>query len=342
MASQTIRNVESENECISTNICSKTNESEIMYAVGLSEEECGQVSGTWTIDKATFSNINDIYWRIIRTNEDGSVKMLYSGLNPLTTTGYIGTLSFNESYNDPMYVGYMYGTSGSLENNRTNTNDSTIKIYIDNWYENTLLTNYDKYLSKTAIYCNDRSVPSTDHNGNDNNYSTSYDFDYGAYTRLNTNKTPSYKCGANTSDGLFEDSQAIEDKFSASTNGGGNGQLKYPVALMTADEISFAGGQNWTTLGSPYAWYYTNSQGESITGSTGWWTMSPTNWSGYYIVGANVWYVVGSRSPGELNYDVNQSDYGVRPTISLASCVGIKFGDGTPSYPYVIDESSCS
>ena len=33
----------------------------------------------------------------------------------------------------------MYGTSGSLENNRTNTN-------------------YDKYVSKTAIYCNDRST----------------------------------------------------------------------------------------------------------------------------------------------------------------------------------------
>ena len=126
-----------------------------------------------------------------------------------------------------MYVGYMYGTSGSLENNRTNTN-------------------YDKYVSKTAIYCNDRSTQN-------NSYVIDDSFVYSEITRLYSSDAPSYKCGANTNNGLFEDTQAVEDKFSASTTGGGNGQLKYPMALMTVDEVTFAGGVYNLLLSSPHA-----------------------------------------------------------------------------------------
>ncbi len=267
------------------------------------------------------------YWRIIRTNEDKSVRLLYSGLDPATKNGYIGISPFNSAWNDPMYVGYMYGTSGSLANNRLNTNDSTIKTFIDKWYKETLLSNYDKYISKTAIYCNDRSTQN-------NSYSTS-SFAYGTYTRLNIDDNhipaPTYKCGGNGNGGLFESAQALADKFSVSTSGGGNGQLKYPIALMTADEISFAGGMVNKSLKSPYAWYYTNSQGESITGGKAWWNLSPNDWFGS---SAFVWL--------GLSISEVQADNGVRPSVSLASCVGIKSGNGTPESAYEIDESSCS
>ncbi len=273
------------------------------------------------------------YWKIIRTNEDKSVRLLYAGTSHDTTTGYIGTSAYNSSDDDPMYVGYMYGTSGSLANNRTNTNDSTIKTVIDKWYENNLFTNYDKYISKDAIYCNDRSVP-------DNNYSTSNVFNYSSYIRLHTNETSTYKCGGNGNGGLFESAQALADKFSASTASGGNGQLKYPIALMTADELSFAGGVGVQKLSSPYTWYYTNSQGESITGNNWWWSLSPLDWSGS---SASVWYVSGSDFPGGLYNDNVQYGFGVRPSVSLASCVGIKSGYGTPESPYEIDyENSCN
>ena len=333
LPSQIIRNVESESECISTNICSVIGDDTI-YAVGLTEEECGQVRGTWTTDMATYNGIieEDFYWRIVRTNEDNSIRLLYSGLNPATNKGYIETSKFNNTDDNPMYAGYMYGTSGSLENNRTNTNDSTIKTAIDTWYQNNLLTDYDKFISKTAIYCNDRSI-------GEGTYNTgSTRFYYGAYTRLRENKTPSYKCGANTNDGLFESTQAIADKFSASTAGGGNGQLKYPIALMTADELSFAGGGDYT-LPSPYAWFYSNSQGESIIGDNNWWTMSPNS---SYGSDAYVWYVIGSGSPGDLDYISVLGRYRVRPVVSLDSCVKVKSGSGLPFAPYVIDyDNSC-
>ena len=336
-----VRKVASSEECVSTNVCSDDSYGPI---IGLTEEQCTNnngIAGTWTTDKATAGSKveKDIYWRIIHTNEDKSVRLLYSGFDPATTKGYIGGSAFNLSYNDPMYVGYMYGTSGSLDSNRTNTNDSTIKTFIDNWYEDTLLTNYDKYISKTAIYCNDRSVPN-------NNYSTSSNFDYGAWTRL-SNSTPTYKCGGtgtetdndNTGGSTKSmDTSTNPDMFSSSVTGtGGNGQLKYPIAMMTADELAFAGGKMWTTLSSPYAWYVANSEGNLIS-NTFWWSLSPSDWAGPR---ARVWAVDGSDTPGGLGGGYVRLDYGVRPVISLDSCAKVT-GNGTPTDPYVVDETSCS
>ena len=272
------------------------------------------------------------YWKIIRTNEDGSVRLLFSGTSHDTTKGYIGTsaCAYNSSYNNPMYVGYMYGTSGTLANNRTNTNSSVIKTTIDTWYKNNLLTNYDKYISKTAIYCNDRSV-----GGSSGTYNpdASAVFHYGGYTRLYSNKAPSYKCGANASNGLFESTQALEDKFSVSTEGGGNGKLIYPIALMTADELSFAGGVYGTSLLSPYAWYYTNSANGSITGNDWWWLLSSGRWYGTL---SSIFYVYGSGDPGALNGSyVNDSNM-VRPVISLKACTKYSSGDGTANNPYTV------
>ena len=270
------------------------------------------------------------YWRIVRTNEDGSIRMLYSGTTPDTTSGYIGTSTFNDDFNKTMYAGYMYGTNDSLSNNRKNTNDSTIKKTVDSWYENNLLTKYDKYISKSAIYCNDRSIGSGSYN--------STTFYYGGYARLNSTKSPSYKCGANASNNLFSTADNA-DKFSVSTDGGGNGQLKYPIALMTADEVTFAGGVYNANLLSPYAWYYTNSAGASIVGTNFWWLLSPYSWENSY---SRVFSIYGSDGTGTLNNDPVTYWYGIRPSISLNSCVQVS-GIGTSSSPYVVDyDNSCN
>ena len=288
---------------------------------------------------------DDMYWKIVRTNEDGSVRLLYSGTSPKTTEGYILSSSFNGlqiagETEGSEKSGYMYGGTTSLADNRTNTNDSTIKVAVDTWYENNLLTSYDKYISKSAIYCNDRSVPNND-------YSSSGNFYYGASTRLGTNKAPSYKCGANASNGLFETTQAIADKFSVSTTGGGNGQLKYPVALITADEIVFAGGSSAAGehFSSPYIWYSINSEGKSIVGNKDWMTMSPY---GYTDSSIKLYGFVNDFEDEAQLYEyftafsVYTQGSVVRPAISLSSCVRIKSGNGTPTDPYVVDENSCS
>ena len=319
------RNPENETECTSTNICyvlynagpsalynaEETEENE-GYLVGLTESDCNGEGTKWTTEKAIWSDATkDIYWRIIRTNADGSIKLLYAGTSLDTEKAYIGMSEFNTTDNDPMYVGYKYGTTGSLENNRLNTNNSIIKTYADNWYKNNL-TAYTKYLSKDAVYCNDRSLASGE------TYSTTKKFNYAPLERIYTNKQPTYNC------------TNMSDAFSVNNT---SAKLDYPVGLMTIDELSYAGGEGGITLDAPYAWYYTNANGKSIIGSEPFRSFSPSLWGGYR---SDVLGVVGSGEPGYLlNYGVADSLV-VRPSISLLSCNLISRGDGSPENPYVV------
>ena len=265
----------------------------------------GNATDNWVKFGKNASN-QDLYWRIIRTNSDGGVRLLYHGTSTTATDAYIGTSAFNSSYNNIAYVSYMYGNLGSVANARENTTDSTIKTIIDNWYKDNLNTNYGKYLSTTAVYCNDRST-------SDNAY-------FGAYTRLITNKTPSYDCAA------------TEDKFTVDTSTG-NGKLTYPIALMTADEVSFAGGLYGANTPT---WYYYNSVNGSSTGSKFWWLLSPLDSS---TSGSSMFIVRGSSNPGRLNYNYVYSNNGARPALSLKSCVKYSSGDGSASDPYTIKET---
>ena len=238
---------------------------------------------------------------------------MYHGTSTAATDAYIGQRAFNTNYDSSKYVGYMYGdTDATLEEARTNTNNSTIKTAIDNWYANNM-TSYTKYLSTTAVYCNDREVGSGTYSA------TGSEFYYAAYTRLYTNKTPTYDC-TNNNDKLTVD---------AST---GNGKLTYPIALMTADEIAYAGGVYGTR--APM-WYYTNSTYNSITGSTYWWSLSPMLWEGYF---AYSWLVYGSVDPGRL-FSSNVGSVGVRPVVSLKFCIKYSTGNGTSETPYEIVEN---
>ena len=266
----------------------------------------GNAIDNWVKFGKNASN-QDLYWRIIRTNSDGGVRLLYHGTSTTATDAYIGTSAFNSSYDNIAYVSYMYGSLGSISSARENTNNSTIKTTIDNWYISNLeAKGYTKYLSTTAVYCNDRS--------------TSDNTNFGARTRLYTNKTPSYDC------------TATEDKFTVDTSTG-NGKLTYPIALMTADEVSFAGGLYGANTPT---WYYYNSVNDSSTGSKFWWLLSPLDSS---TSGSSMFIVRGSSNPGRLNYNYVNSNNGVRPALSLKSCVKYSSGDGSAENPYTIKET---
>ena len=259
------------------------------------------------------------YWRIIRTNADGSIRLLYSGTSHDTTSGYLSTSTFNSSYNSPKYAGYMYGENDdTLANARTNIKNSTIKDKIDTWYAQNM-TSYTKYLSTTAVYCNDRAEQTA---GTYNTGSTT--FYYAPRARAYTNYAPTYDC------------TETSDAFSADNT---SAKLTYPIALMTVDEIMRAGGKGGTSLTSPYAWYYLNSANGSITGSNLWWLLSPSLWGGRY---ASVFGVGGWSDPGYLFSLNNGVIYtsGVRPAISLKSCVKTSGGNGSANEPYTIEESA--
>ena len=54
------------------------------------------------------------YWRIIRINGDGSIRLIYNGTGTATTgtSTQISTSAYNSLSNDNAYVGYMYGSTG--------------------------------------------------------------------------------------------------------------------------------------------------------------------------------------------------------------------------------------
>ena len=256
------------------------------------------------------------YWRIIRTNHDSSIRLLYVGTSHDTTIGNIGTSKFNPSYDSPKYVGYKYGEDTSLDTIRNNTTDSTIKTFIDSWYQNNL-TNYTKYLSTSAVYCNDRSE------GTGQTYSVSANFNFAPYYRMDygtrgAKANPSYNC------------TDIRDAFSAENT---SAKLDYPISLMTADEIAFAGGVAFQTMNTPYAWFISNSVGTQV--SSFWWSLSPDSWGSGR---AYVWY----WNSGNVNLRDSYvgSTNAVRPAISLKSCIKYSTGDGTSESPYEIVETS--
>ena len=254
------------------------------------------------------------YWRIIRINGDGTVRMIYAGTSAhpngyddsSTNDMIIGKIRFNSSYYDNAYVGYMYGTTGSSTYSLThsNTNDSTIKDAIDNWYNTNIKnTEYEQYVVDT-IYCNDREPSSGTGIG------TSVT-DYKAKDRLLTNKTPSLKC------------TQVNDRFTIKTTLygiEGNGALTNPIALITADEVAYAGGA-WSTNNSKY-YLYTKYY---------FWTMSPFYFDASFAYGLSV------SSTSRLDYPrVNTTEVGVRPVISISG-TALNAGTGTKNDPFKID-----
>ena len=253
----------------------------------------------------------DIYWRIIRINGDGSIRMIYSGTTaPSESTKVVmtgkSTQIFDSVYNNVSlnseYVGFKY----TLENQHGLGIDSTIKTKLDNWYKTTTLENDVSIKSLVAdeIYCNDRNVTSGTWSS-----TPSDDMYYSAYSRLNTNKNPTLNCST------------ISDKFTV--NSSGNGKLIYPVGLITMDELSI-GGNVWNTENKASFLY---SSGE-------YWTITPIMYS--HFMGTYVGSGVLLSSGGLSNWNVSHNGLaGIRPVINLSSKVKLS-GDGTYSNVYTV------
>ena len=248
------------------------------------------------------------YWRIIRINGDGTIRMIYAGTSA-HANGYndssandmsIGTSAFNSSYNDNTYVGYMFGTKGATTyaNTHSNKTNSTIKTKLDSWYDTNIVnTGNEKYIAD-AIYCNDRSVSSGTGIG-------TTETTYAAQTR-GDNGQPTLKCANNN------------DKFTKSTTIG-NGKLTKMIGLITSDEVMYAGGKSGTYNQEYYLYsgkYY--------------WTMAPYSYASGYACVYFVFYY-GFLS----NYSVDNTDGAVRPVVSLKSDA-ISGGSGTAASPFLV------
>ena len=172
-----------------------------------------------------------MYWRIVRVNGDGSLRLIYNGTS--TSATYldlmIGVGAYNFDNSDPKYTGYTYDRN-------TNEIDSNAKKDIDTWYKNALSeTAYDKMITK-GRFCSDSSGYNYDGKG----YFASYDRLAQAYNNFAKANSPTLKCPTTTE------------------NYGGSYRLK--AGLITADELAFS-GFNYQTYNSNSSylandWYF--------------------------------------------------------------------------------------
>ncbi len=255
------------------------------------------------------------YWRIIRINGNGSVRMIYDGTSAhdngeSSTDREYGTSQFNPNNNNNMYVGYMY-TSGNVHGLGTN---STIKTANDNFYKNKL-TGYSNYIDTSPGFCGDRSTLNNQSGVGTGTVST---YDKG-YLRVSTN-TPSLKC------------ENSSDYYTVSSASSGNKALTYPIGLITADEVLLAGSSGGVFDGANN--YQKSTPNAYLTIGQHFWTMTP---AGYYNpFGGTGWYsnVFNVHSSGDIDDDGTGFTVGLRPVINLRS--DLKFsGNGTKNNPYV-------
>lgn len=261
----------------------------------------GAVNNNW-IKYGKDSSNNDIYWRIIRINGDNSIRMIYSGTTaPTSSTSVVMTGAgsaidrsvYNSGTNYAEYVGYMYQRGYQ----RNNTNNSTIKTKIDNWFASTSLKNDSNVVDN--IFCNDRSTSSSWSSRPSSNLL------YNGHIRNLSYSNASLWC------------ENKLDKFTTSPTLG-NGSLTYPVGLITIDEVAMAGG-----------YFATDNKNYYLYTGTFYYTMTPN-----FFRSTGTAFVFIVNNTGKFpNSSIGSTAY-IRPVINLNGNVKLS---GTGTYDNVYE-----
>ena len=289
-----------ETENGTTNYHNFTNTTNYYFGTGYSFD--GE-SKTFSITGSTFQGnwkedheeiINNYPYTCLSTTSNGTCNVM------LQIEGYVE--------DERMSVKPISYSSNSYEGTLQNTTDSTIKRKIDAWYEENLLNrvdsegrSYSSYLSD-EIFCNDRSL------SRGSGYLLSPTSHFYPIRRLANTKTPNLSCNQ------------ASDKFTVNSPNG-NGKLNYPISLITADEVSMAGGV-YDVANTSYYLY---------TGQS-YWTLSPDAFYSQFMITLG-WYVV---SGGALGTSSVKTTYGIRPVINLSSNIQITSGDGSAVNPFIV------
>ena len=245
-----------------------------------------------------------MYWKIVRVNGDGSLRLIYNGIditsvsyNDISSLSVIGNVPYNLDRDDPKNVGYTYD----------NGTDSFIKKEVDTWYNNTLGSN-NLYDSKVILgrFCSDSSGYRYD--------DTFEDIMFASYDRLGQvefnfakDNAPTFICPSTTE------------------SYGGNYRLK--AGLITADELVYA-GESYNIQGT------TSYLNPATDGLNYWyWSMTPASLLNDY---ANIW--CKDFSLGSNIVDTDDFSIFVRPVINVSTENMTLTGDGTIDNPYMLEE----
>ncbi len=333
----------------------------------------GTVNNNWVVFGKDKSGANYLWWRIIRINGNGTIRLIYAGTStspksaPETTGNttmitpkiqinsteqYKMAVRFNEQYNDNKYVGYMYNneptvsTSHDQAHKVTNSSTkSTVLDEIENWYTNN--TNLSSlaagYIDVDTGFCSDTTISTTNHG-------SSY---------------PGTRQGFGTQQTAYAGADRVWQANSTSWNsteqtptlkcGKDDASRKRDLYTGPGANVNGTKGSNGTTLTGNGALpipvglitmdeviYAGGFAGQTNNGywlytNQYYWTMSPSYMysSGY----ASVFIVHDNGNLTDTN--VNNTYYGVRPVINLKADTKFDFNDngteGSSGNPYIVN-----
>ena len=269
-------------------------------------------------------------FRIIRTNEDGSIRVVYNGqassnkCKTLDQTNFssisIGSAKFSSSDDTPT-VEYVATDSNNVVPPADDSNiQSPIISILNEWYKEKFVntTNYTEYISKSSVFCNNKNTYQGSSFYQSRELSPVFDnpSNQNIYTNSNIRTIISFNCANNN------------DRFSIT-----DGNLLYPIGLLTAQDIVLAGG--YLDIGDEDVYHggptgIVDNESFYLYSSNSYWTMSPLSNDGKMI------YFDGSGSNGVLKGALSTASYAIRPVISLNSNIVISYGDGSANNPYIV------
>ena len=242
-----------------------------------------------------------MYWKIVRVNGDGSLRLIYNGTSPnpdnsdLAHFYAVGASPYNLENNDPKYAGYTYD----------NGTDSFIKKEVDTWYSNTLGNSSYDSMVQNGRFCSDSS-----------GYKLGTEY---GFTGANYNVFASFDRLAMAGEGISFSRPNSPSLICPDTNETYGGRYNLKAGLITADELVLA-GESMLISGNSYL-----SIGSS---NVGYWSMTPADFDGGDV---DVWYKAAILNNGYVDFN-----YAIRPIINVTTD-GFTSGDGTVSSPYVIE-----
>ena len=269
-----------------------------------SQESCEEVGNSDCSAVKLASAGDKMYWKIVRVNGDGSIRLIYNGTSSspsnseLASSFSVGYVPYNLKDNEPKYTGYTYD----------NGTDSFVKREIDTWYNNTLGKNsaYDSMVI-LGRFCSDSSGYHYNETFGVNSFS-SVDRLAQASSDFAKDNAPTFACP------------------STSESYGGSYRLK--AGLITADELVYA-GESYSVEGNSYL-----NPGQ---GGIPYWTMTPsyddrgTRTRGVESYSSNNYIMVTFLSFNGISHF-----YNLRPVINIKTDGMTLIGDGTMENPYTL------
>ena len=268
--------------------------------------------------KDNYIEFNNMCWRIVRVEGDGSIKIILAkeGLcSTITSSDTSSALINNEAtiaygyktinieyytkyYSD--YKNYSGGLYTTLKAWYTSSGLGNKKSLLKN--DKWCLGGSDsyRYNSSTGVLLTDAEVTEIE-----NHLGTYY---YTAGKRLygiGTDKSATLKCSSE------EDS--VNDY----------------IGTLTADEITYAGGLSGVGYSNEFYYLYDNAQ-------SNYWSLSRSH---FRSSRGNAFYVGTFRGYSNDTDSVDSTSFGARPAVTLATGVQIASGDGTIGNPYKILET---